>query len=138
MPRTNGLLANPLRSFELGSTTKITAQQTFALALMTGLVSTSTANAHDGHAHHQASIGMPGIESQVSRIIDVEMTDAMKFESAEVSVTKGETIHFVVHNGGKLRHEFVLGSPKATARKPRFVLSDKVEDTPGLEDLCKL
>jgi len=41
------------------------------------------------------------------------MTDAMTFEPAEVSVHKGETLHFVVHNGGKLRHEFVLGTEKA-------------------------
>ena len=66
-----------------------------------------------GHAHDQSGIGKPGLEKKVTRTIDVEMTDAMHFVPAEVSVRKGETIHFVVHNGGKLRHEFVLGTEKA-------------------------
>jgi uncharacterized cupredoxin-like copper-binding protein len=67
----------------------------------------------DGHAHAQSGIGKQGIEKQVTRTVAVEMTDAMKFVPASVAVQKGETIHFVVHNGGKLRHEFVLGTEKA-------------------------
>ena len=41
------------------------------------------------------------------------MTDAMRFVASEVEVRKGETIRFIVHNSGKLRHEFVLGTEKA-------------------------
>lgn len=40
-----------------------------------------------------------------------------------------------VHSNDARAGEFQI---HLTARKPRFLLSDKVEDTPELEDLCKL
>jgi len=88
--------------------------------------------AHDEHgaihAHDQSGIGKPGIEKLVTRTIEVEMSDAMKFEPAEVSVKKGETIHFVVHNGGKLRHEFVLGTQRALKEH-----AELMKKFPGME-----
>ena len=66
-----------------------------------------------GHDHAQNAIGKPGIEKQTNRTVNVEMTDAMRFVPAEISVRQGETIHFIVRNSGKLRHEFVLGTEKA-------------------------
>jgi len=111
---------------------KISTALTCALTLVISLVTTSTAIAHEehakGHANHQSGIGEPGIESQVTRTIDVEMTDAMKFEPADVSVKKGETIHFVVHNGGKLRHEFVLGTQSALKEH-----AELMKKFPGME-----
>ena len=96
---------------------KISTTTLSALVLVAGLACTTTAMASGqhagGHAHEPSGIGKPGTEKQVTRTVEVEMTDAMKFEPAEVSVHKGETLHFVVHNGGTLRHEFVLGTEKA-------------------------
>ena len=41
------------------------------------------------------------------------MSDAMRFSSADLTVKRGETIRFVVHNSGKLLHEMVLGTHAA-------------------------
>ncbi len=38
------------------------------------------------------------------------MSDAMRFSPAEVRVKRGETIRFVVKNGGKVMHEMVIGN----------------------------
>jgi uncharacterized cupredoxin-like copper-binding protein len=96
---------------------KISIPTASALVFIAGLACTVTAMANGQHAgahlHDKSDIGRPGTEQQVTRTIEVEMTDSMKFEPAEVSVHKDETIHFIVHNGGKLRHEFLLGTQKA-------------------------
>lgn len=70
------------------------------------------AYADAGHSHggHAASIGKPGKASEVTRTINVDMTDNMRFTPAKIDVKKGETIKFVVKNSGKIRHEMVLGS----------------------------
>ena len=70
---------------------------------------------HHGHDHrsavgHAAAIGMPGNPGDVTRSIEVEMSDAMRFKPDSISVKRGETIRFIVRNTGKLRHEMVLGT----------------------------
>ncbi|MGY4828553.1 cupredoxin domain-containing protein [Sphaerotilaceae bacterium SBD11-9] len=70
-------------------------------------------NAADGHSHsHANSIGVPGKAGTVSRTVQVDMTDAMRFIPANVAVKQGETIRFVVKNSGQVKHEFVLGTEK--------------------------
>lgn len=59
---------------------------------------------------HAAALGKPGDPARVSRTIVVEMSDAMRFNPAQVKVKKGETIRFSVRNGGALKHEMVLGT----------------------------
>jgi uncharacterized cupredoxin-like copper-binding protein len=56
-------------------------------------------------------IGEPGKAGQVSRTINVDMTDNMRFTPAEISVRQGETVRFVVRNLGAAKHEVVLASP---------------------------
>lgn len=95
---------------------KIINQAASVLFLLTGLnlpTLTWASGQHAGeHAHKPAAIGKPGAQKQVNRTVNVEMTDAMRFVPSEVAVQKGETIHFIVRNTGKLRHEFVLGTEK--------------------------
>jgi uncharacterized cupredoxin-like copper-binding protein len=95
---------------------KITNQAATVLLLLAGLNPPTLAWAsgqHAGeHVHEPAVIGKPGVQKQINRTVNVEMTDAMRFVPSEVAVQKGETIHFIVRNSGKLRHEFVLGSEK--------------------------
>ena len=62
-----------------------------------------------GHVHAPA-VGIPGNSADIARTITVDMTDAMRFTPASVSVKRGETVRFVVKNSGKLQHEMVLGS----------------------------
>lgn len=56
------------------------------------------------------SFGRQGDPGKVSRKVMVDMSDAMRFSPAEVRVKQGETIRFVVKNGGKVLHEMVIGN----------------------------
>lgn len=57
--------------------------------------------------------GKAGDPKKVDRQIEVRMSDAMRFSPESIQVKKGETIRFVVHNDGKLMHEFVIGTEDA-------------------------
>ena len=63
----------------------------------------------DGHA---AALGKPGDPGKVSRSIEVEMNDDMRFKPDSIRVKQGETIRFIVRNTGKVKHEMVLGTIK--------------------------
>lgn len=64
-----------------------------------------------GHDHGAAAtIGQPGKGANVTRTITIEMSDAMRYTPAEVTVTQGETVKFIVRNSGKMPHEMVLGT----------------------------
>ena len=54
-------------------------------------------------------IGKSGEEAKVSRTIEIDSYDTMKFSPDKITVEKGETIKFDVVNKGKLTHEFMLG-----------------------------
>ncbi len=56
------------------------------------------------------AFGRQGDPAKADRTIEVGMSDAMRFSPAEIRVKQGETIRFVVRNGGKVMHEMVLGS----------------------------
>ena len=74
----------------------------------------STAMAAGDHAggHESDAIGKPGVAAKASRTVQIDMTDAMRYSPASVSVRQGETVRFVVKNSGKLKHEMVLGTEK--------------------------
>ncbi len=78
-----------------------------AVALAAG----SHAGGHDDH--HAASYGAPGVAAQVSRTIEVQAGDNMRYTPATITVRRGETIRIVVKNSGKLPHELVLGDAKS-------------------------
>jgi uncharacterized cupredoxin-like copper-binding protein len=59
---------------------------------------------------HAADLGQPGNPHDVTRTVEVEMNDAMRFKPDRISVKRGETIRFIVRNTGNLRHEMVLGT----------------------------
>jgi len=87
-----------------------------------GLVSATGALAHGDEDHgkkekkpaadHAAALGKPGDPGKVTRSIQVEMNDAMRFKPDSIRVKRGETIRFVVRNTGKEKHEMVLGTIK--------------------------
>ena len=83
-------------------------------------LSATTAGAH-GDPHkpkatevkkEQKDWGIAGDAKAVTRTIRVGMSDKMRFSPDRIEVRQGETIRFVHRNGGKLRHEFVLGTKK--------------------------
>ncbi len=59
---------------------------------------------------HAATFGKPGNPGDVTRSIEVEMNDAMRFRPDRIVVRRDETIRFIVRNTGRLRHEMVLGT----------------------------
>ncbi len=81
---------------------------------MSVAVLSSAAIAAGNHAegHESEAIGKPGVAAKASRTVQIDMTDAMRFSPASVSVQQGETVRFVVKNSGKLKHEMVLGTEK--------------------------
>jgi uncharacterized cupredoxin-like copper-binding protein/Cu/Ag efflux protein CusF len=87
-----------------------------ACAMLAGATATFAAGNHaGGHDHGPAkaqSIGEAGVAANVTRTVEVDMSDAMRFTPAAIQAKQGETIRFVVKNSGKLSHEFVLGTTK--------------------------
>jgi uncharacterized cupredoxin-like copper-binding protein len=80
-----------------------------SIALLTVSSAASAAGAHGG-GHGDSPIGKPGVASKVSRTIQVEMANGMRFKPAEIQVKKGETIRFVLKNADGVKHEFSLGT----------------------------
>ncbi len=65
-----------------------------------------------GHGHADEAIGKPGDAARVTRTINVDMTDAMRFTPADIEVKQNETVRFRITNSGKIKHEMVLGTEK--------------------------
>lgn len=76
--------------------------------------------AHEGatHAHsgpvkkEQKEWGIAGDAGAAQRTIGVAMSDNMRFTPERIEVRQGETVRFVVKNGGQTLHEFVIGTKK--------------------------
>jgi uncharacterized cupredoxin-like copper-binding protein len=89
----------------------------FAAAACAALLSHALdARAH-GPAHAavaplqvETEFGRTGNPRRVSRTVQVDMADTMRFTPAEITVRRGETVRFRLRNVGKAMHEFVLGT----------------------------
>ena len=75
---------------------------------ITAMASGKHAGGHGG----VDEIGKPGVAANVTRTVNVDMTDDMRFQTSKVAVKQGETIRFVAKNSGKVKHEMVLGTDK--------------------------
>lgn len=68
---------------------------------------------HSGGHHHGGYVyGEPGIAANVSRTVEVDAADTMRFTPSNVLVKKGQTIRFIIRNSGNVPHEFSLGTEK--------------------------
>ncbi|HBT82458.1 MAG: hypothetical protein A2091_07535 [Desulfuromonadales bacterium GWD2_61_12] len=88
-------------------------QSNIMMTVITVFLFSSAAGASGDHAGGHgpaATIGQPGKLQNVTRTITIDMSDAMRYTPAELTVTQGETVRFVVRNSGKLKHEMVLGT----------------------------
>jgi uncharacterized cupredoxin-like copper-binding protein len=90
---------------------RIRAISPFATMLLGVGVALAASIAH-GDERHEEAYGKPGDPAKVSRTVEIDMSDAMRFTPASITAKKGETIRFVVKNSGKVKHEMVLGSIK--------------------------
>lgn len=102
--------------------------QILAIAALTAGLAAVQAHGDDAHAHapahahaHPAGkagptpFGQAGDPKLATRTITVEMSDDMRFTPSALSVRKGETVRFVVHNRGQVLHEMVLGTKESIA-----------------------
>lgn len=90
--------------------------------LLLALVFTSSAAfAHSSKPHTQKpaidysqaeekAFGKAANPQRATRTMTVEMSDAMRFTPAEITVKRGETVKFVIKNQGRIMHEMVLGT----------------------------
>lgn len=88
-------------------TLMILATALFAVAATAG-----PAAGGGGHGHDEYAVGQPGKAAKVTRTVQVDMADTMRFTPSNFAVKQGETIRFVVKNSGQVKHEFVLGTEK--------------------------
>jgi uncharacterized cupredoxin-like copper-binding protein len=68
----------------------------------------------------------PGLK--VTRNIEIDMSDQMRFTPELIKVKRGEVIRFVHTNSGQLMHEFVLGTPESLAEH-----AEMMKKFPGME-----
>ena len=85
------------------------------LIAIPGIFLALTAMAAGNHAGGHGGvdeIGKPGVAANVTRTVNVDMTDDMRFHTSKIAVKQGETIRFVAKNSGQVKHEMVLGTAK--------------------------
>jgi uncharacterized cupredoxin-like copper-binding protein len=80
-------------------------QQRTLLGLVTAVVLLGGCGGGGGHSAHS---------SKADRVVDVTMRD-IAFDPATVAVKEGETIRFVFHNAGQIRHDAFIGDEAAQA-----------------------
>lgn len=89
------------------------------------LIALVLAVATSAHGHGGESPGVPAFDyskaeptpfgiaadpQKAARTIRINMSDAMRFTPAEITVKRGETVRFVAVNNGQVLHEMVLGT----------------------------
>lgn len=78
--------------------------------------------AHEGEDHsknkagpvkkEQKAWGIASDANAAKRTVELVMTDNMRFNPDRIEVRQGETVKFVVKNGGQVMHEIVIGNKK--------------------------
>lgn len=63
----------------------------------------------------QKAWGIAGDAGNVSRTIEIRMTDDMRFSPEHLTVRQGETVRLVAVNAGRVLHEIVIGTPQELA-----------------------
>jgi len=60
----------------------------------------------------ETPFGREGDPKKANRTVRIGMADTMRFDPAELTIKRGETVKFVVRNHGKVLHEMVIGNMK--------------------------
>jgi plastocyanin len=79
-------------------------QQRRVLGLVTAVMLVAGCGGGGGHGSH----------SSADRVVNVTMRD-IAFDPASVEVKAGETVRFVFHNEGQIRHDAFIGDEAAQA-----------------------
>jgi uncharacterized cupredoxin-like copper-binding protein len=90
---------------------------------------------HDGRkaaskpiSSEEHAFGREGNPKKATRTVTIDMSDEMRFTPADVKVTQGETVRFVVANKGQVLHEMVIGTEKELAAH-----AELMKKHPGME-----
>lgn len=88
-------------------------------------------------AAEETEFGRAGDPKKVTRTIRIEGSDEMRYTPNDIRVKQGETIRFVVKNGGKLLHELVLGTMPALLKHYEWMkkFPDMEHDEPYMAHL---
>ena len=87
------------------------------------------------NAESMKAIGSKGKESEINKVIQVNMYDNY-YEPSKIEIKEGETIKFVVINKGELVHEFNIATKKMHLKhqeemmrlvENEIILSDKID-----------
>ena len=98
------------------------------LATSTGFAFAHGSKPHDKPAAasvedaEQMAWGIHGAGATPGRTIEVRMSDKMRFSPESIEVNEGDVVRFVVHNDGKLMHEFVLGTQKSNDEHAKLMM----------------
>ena len=98
----------------------------FAFTFLSGAALASGSHA-GGHGKTDA-IGKPDKASSVTRTINIDMNDTMRYTPASIDVKQGETIKFIVKNSGKIKHEMTIGT-----MKDLIAHAEQMKKHPGME-----
>jgi uncharacterized cupredoxin-like copper-binding protein len=107
-----------------------------AAALMLGAVavqahgneSHGAARKYDAAKVQDTAFGREGDPAQATRTLRVDMTDAMRFTPAHITVKRGETVKLVATNKGQVLHELVLGTADELRKH-----AEMMKKFPGME-----
>jgi len=90
------------------------------VAFVSALLFSSVALSHGNTDHpdkstkaikaEQTPFGIAGNPNKVSRAIDVDAHDTFRFSPDKLTIKRGDTTRFVMHNKGNVMHEMVLGT----------------------------
>lgn len=87
----------------------------------------ASGNHASGHGKTDA-IGKPGKASNVTRTVNIDMNDAMRFTPSSIEAKHGETIKFIVKNSGEIKREMTIGS-----MKDLIAHAEQMKKNPGME-----
>jgi uncharacterized cupredoxin-like copper-binding protein len=115
--------------------------KTTATAVVASILAVSAGSMPlSSHAHgneHQAAAVFDPVATEfgryepgqkVTRTIEVEMSDQMRFTPNAIRVKQGDVIKFVHSNVGQVMHEFVLGTPESLAHH-----AEMMKKFPGMQ-----
>lgn len=90
---------------------------------------------HGHGAHHAPPVvkeqkpwGIAGEPGEVTRTVEIRMTDDMRFAPDHIPVKLGETLRLVAINAGQLLHEIVIGTPEELVEHAQLM-----QKHPGME-----
>jgi uncharacterized cupredoxin-like copper-binding protein len=111
-----------------------------AILYIAALVMSSGAFAHGNEDHaakprkfdagkvEDTTFGREGDPAKATRTIRVDMSDAMRFTPADITVKRGETVKLVASNKGQVLHEMVLGTSEELEKHAQMM-----KKFPGME-----